>query len=152
VPGGKRKMTCKGVGKSAAKGITHEQYRNCVLNKIETVGEVTVDYRRQKTKMKTMVSVKHELHTVEINKTSLSADDDKRYLRGVVYEEDGVTVKYPAGVASYAYGHKNIKAPVNAEARERAAEIAAIDHGGDLVEVAPATIQLPVRPGNLLAI
>ncbi len=46
-----RKMTCKGVGKTAAKGITHEQYRNCVLN-LKAKG-VTDDPRRQKTKMPT---------------------------------------------------------------------------------------------------
>ena len=123
--------------------------------------EITIDHRRQKTKMNTIASTKHNLATLEINKTSLCADNDKRYQLGVVYEADGVTVKYGAGVASYAYGHKNIAIEAKARndaikaearARERAAEIVAIDHGGDLVEVAPAAIQRPVRPGNLLAI
>ena len=46
-------------------------------------------------KMKTIRSMKHQLCSYEINKTSLSCFDDKRYIL-----EDGIT--------SYAYGHHKI--------------------------------------------
>ena len=46
--------------------------------------------------MKTIRSNKHQLRRYEINKTSLSCFDDKRYIH-----ENGIT--------SYAYGHYKVK-------------------------------------------
>ncbi len=54
------------------------------------------------------IAVKHVVSTVELNKISLSADDNKRYLRDVVLNPNG-SVKWKAEVASYAYGHWRIK-------------------------------------------
>ena len=47
-------------------------------------------------KMRTIGSVKHKLQSFEINKTSLSCFDDKRYTLN-------------DGTNSYAYGHFKIK-------------------------------------------
>jgi hypothetical protein len=153
----KRKMACKGVGKTAAKGITHEQYRKCVLNVVEKTivdgKEITTDYRRQRTKMRTMQSVKHEVHTVEINKVSLSAGDDKRYLREKSYSASGEI--YQRGVASYAYGHWRIKR--EQKHRELMCELLTVanNHGGDAVaavavDAQPVVAHHEPRPGNLV--
>ena len=45
--------------------------------------------------MKGIKSFNHEIHTQEINKTSLSCFDDKRYIK-----DDGIN--------TLAYGHKDI--------------------------------------------
>ena len=72
----------KGIVKSVIKkDLKHEMY-----NKLLTTSG------RMYSRMKVIRSQKHRVYTVDINKISLSAFDDKRYLL-----EDGIS--------SYAYGH-----------------------------------------------
>ncbi|XP_065668188.1 uncharacterized protein LOC136088409 [Hydra vulgaris] len=72
---GKDNKKCKGVKKNVVKKyITHEDYKDCLLNK-----------REQIRKMNVIRSYSHEIYTEEINKIALSADDDKR-----VFLEDGI--------------------------------------------------------------
>ena len=163
----KKKSRAKGITTVAANGITHEDYLSCVMNHeaYRDENDKLIDSRRQNIMMRRIQARPNDVTTVTIDKVVLCAFDDKRYLREEVLNADG-TVKYARGIASYAYGHKRIKMEAGIvdeedEQIERAAEIAEIDHGGELVEVAPAAppiveqapfIQRPVRPGNLLAI
>ena len=80
--------TAKGIVKSVIKkDLKHEMYKN-ILEKGE----------RRHDKMTVIRSDKHQLYTMEMNKVSLSAYDDKRYIL-----DDGIT--------SYAYCHyKTLKA------------------------------------------
>ena len=79
------KKTAKGVIKSVIKNdLKHETYKNI----LETSGKLY-------SKMKVIRSGKHELHTIEMNKVSLSAYDDKRWIK-----DDGVS--------SYAYENYRI--------------------------------------------
>jgi hypothetical protein len=64
--------------------LKHETYKNI----LESSGKMY-------SKMKVIRSSKHQLYTMEINKVSLSAYDDKRWIK-----DDGVS--------SYAYGHCKI--------------------------------------------
>jgi len=82
---GKEKKTAKGIGRSVIKKeLKHETYKNI----LETSSKMY-------SKMKVIRSCKHRLYTMDINKVSLSAYDDKRYILN-----DGIT--------SVAYGHFRI--------------------------------------------
>ena len=63
------------------KDIRHEMYRNI----LHTGG-------KQRSEMTVIRSVKHQLYTTVISKVSLSAYDDKRWIK-------------KDGISSYAYGH-----------------------------------------------
>ena len=77
--------TAKGIKKNVIKNdIEHVNYRQTLFNN-----------EQMHHKMKTIKSQKHQLRSYEINKTSLSCFDDKRYLL-----EDGIH--------SYAYGNHDI--------------------------------------------
>jgi len=76
------KMRAKGVGRSAMKNIMHENYKSCLFDSNQF---------KQYCKFNSIKSENHQLKTVEINKVSLSAYDDKRY--------------YIDMINSYAYGH-----------------------------------------------
>ena len=76
------KRTAKGIVKNVIqKELKHEIYKNV----LETSGKMYSD-------MKVIKSEKHEIYTMKLHKVSLSAYDDKRYIR-------------KNGVSSYAYGH-----------------------------------------------
>ena len=80
------KKMAKGVVKSVIKKeLKRDRYKNI----LETSGEIH-------SQMKIIRSNKHQLYTMEINKISLSAYDDKRWIK-----DDGVS--------SYAYGHYRTK-------------------------------------------
>ena len=60
---------CKGIRKNVVKKhITHDDYRNCLLNREE-----------QMRKMNVIRSHLHDVYTEEVNKVALSAEDDKGY-------------------------------------------------------------------------
>ncbi len=81
---GEQKNTAKGVSRNVSENIlTHQAYRDCLLNKTS-----------MKNKMIRFVHDRHQLYTVEQNKTSLSPFNDKRYIL-----EDGV---------SHSFGHYGI--------------------------------------------
>ena len=83
---GEEDKKAKGIVKSVIKkDLNHETYKNV----LETGG-------RMYSRMNVIRSQKHQLYTVELNKVSLSAYDDKRYLK-----KDGIT--------SFAYGHYRAK-------------------------------------------
>ncbi|XP_065665454.1 uncharacterized protein LOC136086885 [Hydra vulgaris] len=83
---GKDNKKCKGVKKNVVKKyITHEDYKDCSLNKR--------DYIR---KMNVIRSYSHEIYTEEVNKIALSAEGDKR----VILED---------GIHTLAYGHYKLK-------------------------------------------
>jgi len=74
--------TAKGIVKSVIKNeIKHEMYKN-ILEKGE----------RMHSEMTVIRSSRHQLYTTVMNKVSLSAYDDKRYI-------------HDDGIRSYAYGH-----------------------------------------------
>ena len=80
----KNNKACKGIKKDVVKrDIDHKDYIDCLQNNTIV-----------KHKMKTIRSDHHVISSYEINKTSLSCFDDKRYIL-----DDGIT--------SYAYGHVN---------------------------------------------
>ena len=79
---GKECKTAKGIVKSVIKkDIKHDMYRDI----LESGGKMH-------SKMSVIRSNKHQLYTLELNKVSLSAYDDKRYI-------------LDDGISSYAYGH-----------------------------------------------
>ena len=79
---GKVEKKCKGVKKYVVKKyITHEDYKECLISGIP-----------QLRTMNTIRSRKHDVGSEKINKTALSADDDKR-----IVSEDGI--------CTMAYGH-----------------------------------------------
>lgn len=80
------KSKAKGVQKQVTKSLTIDNYRYI----LESCGKT---YHSQIS----LRSKDHVVYTIKQNKTSLSAYDDKRWIRN-------------DGVSSYAYGHKNIKA------------------------------------------
>ena len=81
---GEQKNTAKGVSRNVSENIlTHEDYRKCLFMK-----------KSMKNKMMRFVHDRHELYTVEQNKTSLSPFNDKRYIL-----EKGV---------SHSFGHYSI--------------------------------------------
>ena len=73
---------CKNVVK---KHITHDDYKNCLLNREELMR-----------KMNVIRSHLHDVYTEEVNKVALSAEDDKR----VIMED---------GIHTLAYGHYRLK-------------------------------------------
>lgn len=80
------KRTAKGVNRNVLKHkIRHNHYLECLRN--PTV---------MRNKQFNIQSINHHLHTVSVNKVSLSAFDDKRFLM-------------KGGIKSYAYGHYKIK-------------------------------------------
>ena len=85
---GKGGMTAKGIKKNIIrKDLLHKNYK-----------ETLIKEGQMRHKMRTIRSVKHQLHSYEINKISLSCFDDKRYL-------------HDNGISSYAYGHYKIRNP-----------------------------------------
>lgn len=88
LPGQDEKKTLKGIKKSAMTRIHHSDYKRCLF-------PTSMDDKRQKISFYSIRSVKHQVKTIQINKTSLSSYDDKRY----IYD----------GIRSYSYGHYNIK-------------------------------------------
>ena len=85
---GKGGMTAKGLKKNIIrKDLLHKNYK-----------ETLIKEGQMRHKMRTIRSVKHQLHSYEINKISLSCFDDKRYL-------------HDNGITSYAYGHYKIRNP-----------------------------------------
>ena len=82
--GDEQKNTAKGVSRNVSDNIlTHQHYRDCLFKKTS-----------MKNKMIRFVHDRHQLYTVEQNKTSLSPFNDKRYIL-----EDGV---------SHSFGHYEI--------------------------------------------
>ena len=80
---GKTEKKCKGVKKYVVRNhITHEDYKECLLSE-----------KSQYRTMNTIRSRKHNVGSERINKTALSADDDKR----IVLED---------GVRTLAIGHR----------------------------------------------
>ena len=78
----KNNKTAKGVKKNVIKrDLDHSNYLACLKNN-------TLEHH----KMRTIRSDHHVLSSYEINNTSLSCFDDKRYI-------------LPDGITSYAYGH-----------------------------------------------
>src|SRR5215470_3627816 len=83
---GKEFKKAKGIVSSVTKNvIKHDNYRKTLDEK----------YTLQRSKMNVIRSEKHQLYTMAMNKISLSAYDDKRYILS-------------DGVNSYAYGHHRI--------------------------------------------
>ena len=79
---GVEKRTAKGIVKNVIeKELKHEIYKNI----LKTGDKMYSD-------MKVIRSEKHEIYTMNLRKVSLSAYDDKRYIKN-------------DGVSSYAYGH-----------------------------------------------
>ena len=68
----------------AKKHITHDDYRNCLLNRKE-----------QMRKMNVIRSHLYDVYTEEVNKVALSAEDNKK-----------VIMEY--GIHTLAYGHYNL--------------------------------------------
>ena len=61
---------CKGIKKSVVKkGLTHEDYKNCLLSQEE-----------QRRTMNVIQSHQHEVYTETVNKIALSSKDDKRII------------------------------------------------------------------------
>ena len=84
------KKTAKGIVRNVIKKeLKHKNYKDILL----TGG-------RMNSNMKMIRSIDHNIFTLNVNKVSLSAYDDKRYIR-----EDGIS--------SYAYGHYNINERTN---------------------------------------
>ena len=84
------KKTAKGIVKSVIKSdLKHETYKNI----LESGGKMYSN-------MKVIRSEKHQIYTMSLNKVSLSAYDDKRYIT-----DDGIK--------SLAYGHYKIKTTSN---------------------------------------
>jgi len=67
------------------KHVTHDNYRNCLLN-----------CKEQMRKMNVIKSHLNDVYTEEVNKVALSAEDDKR----VIMED---------GIHTLAYGHYSLK-------------------------------------------
>ena len=81
----KNNKKAKGITKTVTKKqLTHAHYLACLYN-------TTIS----KNKINVIRSNNHQLSTYEINKTSLSCYDDKRYI-------------LDDGIRSYAYGHYKI--------------------------------------------
>ena len=70
------KFTAKGISKAAQKHLRHRKYREALFDRSVL----------NRVKMQRIQSMKHQLHTLEINKIGLNPADDKRYLL-----DDGIT-------------------------------------------------------------
>ena len=67
---GKEEKKCQGIKKAVAKKyITHDDYKRCLL-----AGE------EQMKRMNVIRSYQHEMYSEEVNKITLSADDDKKQI------------------------------------------------------------------------
>ena len=87
---GAEKKTAKGVIKSVIKKeLKHDTYKSI----LESSGKLY-------STMKVIRSSRHQLYTMEMSKVSLSAYDDKRWIK-----DDGVS--------SYAYGHYKVPVAVS---------------------------------------
>ena len=75
------------------KHITHDDYKNCLLNREE-----------QMRKMNLIRSHLHDVYTEEVNKVALSAEDDKR----VIMED---------GIHTLACGHYRLKQVLQTKTR-----------------------------------
>lgn len=98
----KFKKTAKGIGKAAAKKISHQRYKDCVQQNIHIVqdglGQVFVtDHRKQFDEMTAFRSFDFHIFSVLICKISLSCFDDKRFI-------------CDDGFSTLAYGHWRIPA------------------------------------------
>ena len=82
---GSEDKKCKGITKVAKRIIQFEDYRECLFIRKE-----------QHRKMNVIRSHCHEIYTEEINKISLSSDDDKRVIMA-------------DGIHTLAYGHTNLQ-------------------------------------------
>ena len=69
VMGEESKKTSKGIKKNVVAGISHQSYKNCLLNR-------SIMY----SKMNQIRSYNHTLYSTEQRKISLSPFDDKRYV------------------------------------------------------------------------
>ena len=78
------KLTCKGIKTSAMKRISHQNYYDCLFGNV----------KKQYISFNSFRSKNQTVSTIELNKTSLSPYDDKRY----IYD----------GINSYSYGHYKI--------------------------------------------
>lgn len=75
VHGNTEKRTAKGISKAVIRSkLRHDLYKQCLFNR-ETQMESMILFRTDR----------HEIYTVKLNKTTLSAYDDKRYIL-----EDGI--------------------------------------------------------------
>ena len=83
--GGSEDKKYKGIKKCVVKKtLTFEDYKTCLFND-------SAEYRSQLM----FRSAKHEVHTIEVNKVTLSQDDDKRISR-------------KDGISTFARGHKDL--------------------------------------------
>ena len=86
---GSEDKKCKGIKKCVIKKtLTFEDYKNCPLNPL--LGGMNI-YRSQLM----FRSIKHEVHTIEVNKVVLNRDDNKR-----ISKKDGTF--------TLARGHKSL--------------------------------------------
>ena len=82
---GKEEKKCNGIKKSVIKNnISYEDYKECLFSE-----------KPQMRKMNVIRSHKHEIFSETVNKTALSADDDKRIIMA-------------DKISTLAYGHKRI--------------------------------------------
>ena len=82
---GSEDKKCKGIKKCVVKKtLTFEAYKTCLVSD-------SAEYRSQLM----FRSVKHEVHTIEVNNTALNRDDDKRISR-------------KDGISTFARGHKDL--------------------------------------------
>src|SRR5271155_51346 len=82
---GKENKKCKGIKKNVVQAtITHEDYKDCLFTRKE-----------QHRCMNVFRSHLHDIHTEEVNKVALSAEDDKR-------------VTMDDGIHTLAYGHYSL--------------------------------------------
>lgn len=80
------KKTAKGVSKPVVKqDLKHSMYKDCLFNRSKSTHNMTL-----------IRSDHHELFCDNINKTTLSCFDDKRYVKS-------------CGIETLAYGHRDIE-------------------------------------------
>ena len=92
---GVEKKCAKGISKAVVKkSIRHADYKRVLADSMEYWNHQTLHVDRHS--MKRIQNIHHRLHTFNINKISLSAYDDKRYISS-------------NGVTSHAYGHFEIR-------------------------------------------
>ena len=85
---GDKKATAKGINKNVKDEVlTHEDYKNSLLKKLQ-----------MSNKMTRIMQENHKLYTVEVEKKSLSAYNDKKWV-----SRDG------DDFISYSFGHYKIK-------------------------------------------
>jgi len=87
LPGDINKKVLKGVKRSAMSRINHNDYKRCLF-------PINEEDKKQSISFHSIRSTKHQVKTIQINKTSLSCYDDKKYIID--------------GISSYSYGHYKI--------------------------------------------